>query len=81
MSLRKQIWRPQIQESTSEERQEQCKYLVHYDYVNEDEFLDPFEVFEDTERWATSESGYATPKGRLTNGIPLKGKDTTCVVP
>lgn len=57
------------------------KYLAHYEYVNDDDYLDFIVQFEDSGGWITSGDGYAMLSGELNDRTPIEGKDTICIVP
>jgi hypothetical protein len=57
------------------------KYLAHYDYVNGDNYLDLIVQFQDSDEWIVSGNGYANVTGELSNGTPIEGKDSICIVP
>lgn len=56
-------------------------YLVHYEYVNDDPYLDLVVQFQDSDGWMEPGDGYAVLTGMLTTGIPIKGTDSICIVP
>jgi hypothetical protein len=55
--------------------------ISHYEYVNDDDYLDLVVQFEDSDGWVDSGSGSATLTGEFYNGTPIEGSDTICVVP
>lgn len=57
------------------------RYQSHYEYVNEDEFIDLVCQFEDSDNWVTPGSDYATVTGNLLDGTNIEGQDTICIVP
>ena len=57
------------------------RFLVHTDYVNEDEYLDLVVQFEDSDSWIGSGEALATLTGELYDGTPIEGDDYICVVP
>lgn len=57
------------------------KYLAHYEYVNEDDYLDLVIQFEDSDEWVESGSDYATLSGELLDGTYIYGRDTISIVP
>jgi len=56
------------------------KYLVHYEYVNDDMYLDLIVQFADSDGWVDSGDGYATVTGQLYDGTPIEGMDSICIV-
>lgn len=57
------------------------KLLAHYDYVNDDMHLDLVVQFADSDGWIEPGDGYATLAGLLSDGTPIEGKDSICIVP
>ena len=57
------------------------KYLAHYKFENEDDFLDLVVQFEDSDGWIASGTDEATLTGELLDGTPIEGKDSICIVP
>lgn len=57
------------------------KYLSHYEYVNEDTYLDLIVQFEDNNAWVDSGSDFAVLTGVLEDGTNFEGSDTICIVP
>lgn len=60
---------------------ESNKYLAHYEYVNDDNYLDLVVQFQDSDGWIASGNGYTTLTGKLNNGTPIEGKETICIIP
>jgi hypothetical protein len=57
------------------------KYLSHYEYVDDDEYLDLVAQFEDSDGWIDPGSDYITLSGKLYDGKSIEGNDTICIVP
>ena len=57
------------------------KYLAHYEYVNEDDYLDLVVQFEDSDGWIESGSDYVTLSGQMLDGTYIYGRDTISIVP
>jgi hypothetical protein len=57
------------------------KYLAHIEDVNADGYADLVTQFEDTDDWVTNGNGTATLTGQLSNGTPIEGSDSICIVP
>ncbi|GAB6194367.1 hypothetical protein [Desulfocastanea catecholica] len=57
------------------------RYLVHTDFVNEDEYLDLIVQFEDDDSWTGNGRVLATLTGVLYDGSPIEGNDDICIIP
>jgi hypothetical protein len=57
------------------------KYLAHIEDVNADGYPDLVLQFQDSDNWVYSGSGTATLTGQLSDGTPIQGSDSICIVP
>jgi probable HAF family extracellular repeat protein len=57
------------------------KYLAHYQYENDDDYLDLVVQFEDSDGWTSPGDEYAQLTGELFSGALIEGRDTICIVP
>lgn len=57
------------------------KYLAHFEDVNADGYLDLVVQFQDRNGSLASGNNTATLTGQLSNGAPIQGLDSICIVP